>query len=38
MEVKQDINKDTQILKELTEDERAILRGILNDVSNKRCI
>ena len=34
MEVKNDVNKDTQILTELTDDERAVLRGILNDVSN----
>lgn len=31
-----DVNQNTQVLEELTEDEKILLRKILNDVSEKR--
>jgi len=30
------VNQNTQILEELTDDEKLLLRKILNDVSEKR--
>lgn len=33
-----DNNQNTQVLEELTDDEKVLLRKILNDVSEKRKI
>lgn len=30
------VNQNTQVLEELTDDEKVLLRKILNDVSEKR--
>lgn len=33
-QTQQDVNRSTQILEDLTEDEKSVLRSILNDVSS----